>query len=151
MTREEIINEIRCLLSELDNGEDAVSYLTQNDVKWLNENIKALEQEPCEDEYIKIPKKALKYVTKGMVAYNYEWLKNHFDIERAIICGVQEPKIGHWIMDSDKEHGYCDQCGYKTDLVNGDYHNFCRKCGTRMVEPKESKNKEITSSDTKTE
>lgn len=46
MTREEIIYEIRCLLFELDNGEDAVSYLTQNDVKWLKENIKALEQEP---------------------------------------------------------------------------------------------------------
>ena len=46
MTKEEIINEIKCLLSELNNGEDAVSYLTQNDVKWLNENIKALEQEP---------------------------------------------------------------------------------------------------------
>ena len=49
MTREEIINEIKCLLSELNNGEDAVSYLTQNDVKWLNENIKALEQEPILD------------------------------------------------------------------------------------------------------
>jgi len=48
-------------------------------------------QESCEDEYIKVPKKALKYVTKGIVAYNYEWLKNHFDIERAVICGVQEP------------------------------------------------------------
>jgi hypothetical protein len=46
MTKKEIINEIKCLLSELNNGEDAVSYLTQNDVKWLNENIKALEQEP---------------------------------------------------------------------------------------------------------
>lgn len=46
MTREEIVNEIKCLLSELDSGEYAVSYLTQNDVKWLNENIKALEQEP---------------------------------------------------------------------------------------------------------
>ena len=50
-----------------------------------------LEQEPCEDEYIKIPKKALKYRTSGMVAYNVEWLKNHFDIERAVICGAQEP------------------------------------------------------------
>lgn len=50
MTREEIINEIKCLLSELNNGEDAVSYLTQNDVKWLNENIKALEQEPILDK-----------------------------------------------------------------------------------------------------
>jgi hypothetical protein len=45
MTNKEIINEIKCLLSELDNGEDAVSYLTQNDVKWLNENIKALQPE----------------------------------------------------------------------------------------------------------
>ena len=52
---------------------------------------KALEQEPCEDEYIKVPKKALKYRTAGMVAYNAEWLKNHFDIERAVICGAQQP------------------------------------------------------------
>jgi len=50
-----------------------------------------LEQEPCEDEYIKIPKKALKYRTAGMIAYNAEWLKNHFDIERAVICGAQQP------------------------------------------------------------
>ena len=48
-------------------------------------------QEPCEDEYIKVPKKALKYRTAGMVAYNAEWLKNHFDIERAVICGEQDP------------------------------------------------------------
>ena len=48
MTSEEIINEIKSILSELDNGEDAVSYLTQNDVKWLNENIKALEHS-CKD------------------------------------------------------------------------------------------------------
>lgn len=46
MTREEIINQIKCILSELDNGVDAVSYLTQNDVEWLNEIIKALELEP---------------------------------------------------------------------------------------------------------
>ncbi|MBQ2161277.1 MAG: hypothetical protein II444_05550 [Firmicutes bacterium] len=55
------------------------------------EIIKALEQESCDDEYIKVPKKALKYRTAGMVAYNAEWLKNHFDIERAVICGAQEP------------------------------------------------------------
>ena len=44
-----------------------------------------------EDEYIKVPKKAMKYVTKGMVAYNYEWLREHFDIERLVVCGDQEP------------------------------------------------------------
>lgn len=48
-------------------------------------------QEPCEDEYIKVPKKALKYRTTGMVAYNAEWLKNNFDIERIAICGEQQP------------------------------------------------------------
>lgn len=45
MTKDEIINEIKNILSELDNGEDAVAYLTQNDVEWLKENIKALEQQ----------------------------------------------------------------------------------------------------------
>lgn len=49
------------------------------------------QKEPCEDEYIKVPKKALKYRTAGMVAYNVEWLKDHFDLERAVICGVQQP------------------------------------------------------------
>jgi agmatine/peptidylarginine deiminase len=53
MTNEEIINEIRCLLSELDNGEDAVSYLTQNDIKWLNKNIKALEQDTKTEQFAK--------------------------------------------------------------------------------------------------
>lgn len=47
MTREEIINEIKTILEELDYP-DAVSYLTQNDREWLEATIKALEQEPCE-------------------------------------------------------------------------------------------------------
>ena len=59
--------------------------------EWLKDYERLLGQEPCEDEYIKVPKMALKYRTAGMVAYNAEWLKNHFDIERAVICGAQEP------------------------------------------------------------
>lgn len=66
MTRKEIINEIKCLLSELDNGEDAVSYLTRNDVKWLNENIKALEQEPTDKKFTKADIDAIvKAINKG--------------------------------------------------------------------------------------
>ena len=68
---------------------------TQQEVcKFLANYMDILEkqmQEPSEDEYIKVPKKALKYRTAGMVAYNAEWLKNNFDIERAVICGAQEP------------------------------------------------------------
>ena len=49
---------------------------------------------------------------------------------------VQEPKIGHWIFDDEcNEHGHCSECGYgRVDLVNGEPHNFCRKCGAKMVE-----------------
>lgn len=73
MTREEIINEIRCLLSELDNGEDAVSYLTQNDIKWLNENIKVLEHEPIIDKIkAKIDQEEKWLTIVGYNAYNVD-------------------------------------------------------------------------------
>lgn len=57
----------------------------------IGRELERMEQETCEDEYIKVPKKVLKYRTAGMVAYNAEWLKDHFDIERAVICGAQQP------------------------------------------------------------
>ncbi len=91
MTREEKISSLKNILSEINENENAVCYLTSEDNELIESAIEALEQEPCEDEYIKVPKKALKYRTAGMVAYNAEWLKNHFDIERSVICGAQEP------------------------------------------------------------
>lgn len=73
MTKKEITNEIKCLLSELDNGEDAVSYLTQNDVNWLNENIKALEQEPIIDKIrAEIEKQEKWLLQAGYNAYNVD-------------------------------------------------------------------------------
>ena len=53
--------------------------------KAIKAAIKALEQQPCEDEYIKVPKKALKYRTAGMVAYNAEWLKKHWQMELKVM------------------------------------------------------------------
>ena len=101
--------------------------------------IKALEQEPCEDEYIKVPKKALKYRTAGMVAYNAEWLKNHFDIERAVICGVQEPKTGHWIFDKEKLGYWISTCSECEHIFHGDElliykPKYCANCGAKMIE-----------------
>ena len=89
MTREEAIKLIQNLIDQMnENGYAEIDSFHEDALLMA---IKALEQEPCEDEYIKVPKKALKYRTAGMVAYNAEWLKNHFDIERAVICGAQEP------------------------------------------------------------
>lgn len=87
MTREEALNKAINIVRYFE-AHFAKSKEAREDAVNI---IEALEQEPCEDEYIKIPKKALKYRTTGMVAYNVEWLKNHFDIERTIICGAQQP------------------------------------------------------------
>jgi len=70
--------------------EEAIEFIAQSvksdvDMAKIADAIKALELESCEDEYIKVPKKALKYRTAEIVAYNVEWLKKHFDMERAVI------------------------------------------------------------------
>ena len=86
MTREEQVDWLCRLRADLNNG----VIFTPWNKEFTEALTDILEQEPCEDEYIKVPKKALKYRTSGMVAYNVEWLKNHFDIERAVFCGAQE-------------------------------------------------------------
>jgi len=105
MTRENAKNWLNKLYARADITDE---YGDMEDMQPYEEAldmaIQALEQEPC-DEYIKVPKKALRYRTAGMVAYNAEWLKNHFDIERAVILGCeykeQEPKTG-WIPVSER-------------------------------------------------
>lgn len=92
MTRE---YQVEKMLDELEE-EFAKANMPVNDkltlfAKVSNIIYRYAEQDLCENKYIKVPKKALKYRTAGMVAYNAEWLKNNFDIERAVICGEQEP------------------------------------------------------------
>ena len=50
--------------------------------------IKALEQEPCKG-VISIPKDALKWRGKNMVAYNVEWLREYWQKEMDIVCGIK--------------------------------------------------------------
>lgn len=100
MTREEAID----ILDDNFTAIDTHGHYTDEEVEQARQMaIKALKQESCEDECIKVPKKALKYRTAGMVAYNAEWLKNHFDIERAAICGAQQP---------------CDDCISRQDALD---------------------------------
>ena len=103
--------------------------------EWLKDYKRLKEQENCDDEYIRVPKKALKYRTAGMVAYNAEWLKNHFDIERIVICGVQEPNIGHWIrVDKDKLRcSKCDVIHLIAQYPHGKI-DWCPNCGANMIE-----------------
>jgi hypothetical protein len=57
----------------------------------------------------------------------------------------QQPKTGHWIdiMVGDMPAQACDQCKTFYPLsYTGGGHNYCPSCGSRMVEPQESEDKE---------
>lgn len=138
---EDIIKKYR----ELSGDENTIITPISRIIGYLDGYEKALEQETCEDEYIQVPKKALKYRTAGMVAYNVEWLKNHFDTERAIICGVQETKTGRWIYGRDnlgtgRNGWYCNQCehfefwDHSLDMKSAKLNlpNLCPNCGAKM-------------------
>ena len=92
MTKEEKEAVLHCLRSMIDEEhcEECSLYGTTGTDHCEKDCVRLAIEELEQDEYIKVPKKALKYRTAGIVAYNAEWLKNHFDIERAVICGVQE-------------------------------------------------------------
>lgn len=161
MTREEIINEIRCLLSELDNGEDAVSYLTQNDVKWLKENIKALERGTAHiqaiytealEEGIRCamctnPIKSDKGCDGGCIVNTKMYNKVMTEINSRLFRKI--PKEGYWKVVSDGygDNAYICECSECKDTVwvykDADRKwNYCPNCGAQMVEPWESEDEE---------
>ena len=140
MTREEIINEIKCLLSELNNGEDAVSYLTQNDVKWLNENIKALEQEPTTKNDLGVDCISRFEVT--------EILNSEYDIDKMLdrvdelpSVTPQEPRCKDckWWKDSDGE--YRRGCGAESKCPINTKTVYLGKGYCYKFEPQESEDK----------
>lgn len=52
--------------------------------------IKALEQEPRDDEItLKVKRGVLKSRQRGMVIYNVAWLREHWQMEMDIVCGVK--------------------------------------------------------------
>ena len=75
-------------------------------------------------------KLAIKYSEVNDMPCIYADLPNGLDDGHYVL----EPSHkGHWIYDDEcKEHGHCDKCGYKTDLVDGQPHNFCPNCGADM-------------------
>lgn len=42
----------------------------------------------CED-VISVPTNVIKYRANGMVAYNVEWLKKHWQMEMNLVCGIE--------------------------------------------------------------
>lgn len=142
MTREEIINEIKPILEEL-NYPDAVSYLTQNDVMWLNENIKALEQQPCED--------CISRQAAIDVIEREEFKGDAMSEIEKLPSVIPQPKMGRWIMpqqdDGMSDPVYyqvrCSECNFDLDpqtwyreLHQYGADKFCPKCGVKMEDAK---------------
>ena len=41
-----------------------------------------------------------------------------------------ERRTGKWIRIDENGYCKCSNCNNETDLLDGDYHNYCRKCGS---------------------
>lgn len=90
MTREEIVEGLKLLEDNMVHFDEL-----QNDKgEWIDvhellfEAIQALSQEPCDDT-VSIRKDVLKCRVGKLVVYNVEWLKEHWQMEMDIVCGVK--------------------------------------------------------------
>lgn len=129
MNREEAIRKVENCLA---------SYFPMEDYGEVEEIIKALEQEPCEDA---ISRKAMlnyqQYLHGRMSNEEnhklWEFIKNLPSV-------TLTQKTGQWIfVDKSHEHARCSECGYgNVDLLDGKPHNFCPNCGSFMMEDEQT-------------
>lgn len=78
-------------IAELEALDMAIKALEQNESaeEWYKLFVEKLdEQEPCDDT-VSIRKDVLKCRVGGLVVYNVEWLKKHWQMEMEIVCGVK--------------------------------------------------------------
>ena len=80
---------------------------------------------------------------KGIMAevdesLRYRFLQSLEATEMAIEALEQEPKTGHWIIETwnNKEHYICSSCQHV--VAYEPYYQYCPYCGAKMVEQRES-------------
>jgi DNA-directed RNA polymerase subunit RPC12/RpoP len=139
MTINKAIDIIKCLAWHTRPSEEDVEQV-----------IKALEQQPCEDAISR--QEAIKYLNTNMAWYDEdgeiadsdEKLKAITDLVNGVPPVIPQPKTGHWI-NIDETHSKCDRCGAVFEIAseNGEA-NYCPNCGAKMVEPQESENVVVT-------
>ena len=128
MTREETINKVQGYLTD---------YLPIEDYEELDEIIKALKQEPCEDA---ISKASVFEIMGNLMSIPYDFdrpitekdVSESMDEIRALPPVTPVRPKGHWI-NIDKTHSKCDKCGAIFEIVsaNGEA-NYCPNCGCLM-------------------
>ncbi len=111
--------------------------------KAICNNLKALEQEPCEDA---ISRQAAKdwfctnYCSEHNKCEHFEQGDCNAMIELFAISSVTpKQRTGHWI-ESRCDMYECSECDHTYTDFSGDRYgmNYCPNCGCAMVEPQES-------------
>ena len=94
---------------------------------------KALEQEHCEDAISR--DKAIVQLSHNKIGDDDCDVIVQKDIEtiKALPSVTPQQRTGHWI-DLDEKSAVCSCC-YRNNTLYGD---FCKWCGTKMVEPQKS-------------
>ena len=118
MTREEAINKVQGYL---------IDYLPIEDYEELDEIIKALEKESCEDA-----------ISRQSVLDYLKYLHGEMSEEefvKALPSVTPARPSGHWIDHSDEGYVECSNCGSATNCDGNiaDLH-FCFSCGAKMDE-----------------
>ena len=144
MTRGERIKLIRHLKYNRSIGADYM--ITDKDA---DEIIKALEQEPCEDCISR------EKLDKALYERFHEEdsPNNITDVRLGAVrnfvrefppANPQEPKTGHWIEHKNNGMSYieCSECSCWFLRMYLTRNSYCPNCGTKMIEPQESEEKE---------
>ena len=126
MNREEAIRKVESCLTD---------YFPIEDYGEVEEIIKALKEEPCEDA---VSREAVLAIAGDscLDLDNYEDTKEFCDEIKGLPSVVPAHKTGRWIfVDDTHEHARCSRCGYgNIDLLDGKPHNFCPNCGSFMID-----------------
>ena len=125
MNREEAIRKVKGCLTD---------YFPIEDCGEVEEIIKALKQESCEDA---ISRKAMldyQQYLQGKMSNEENHKLWEFIKDLPSVAHTQE--IGRWIfVDKAHEHAHCSECGYgNIDLLDGRPHKYCPNCGSFMIQ-----------------
>lgn len=137
MTNEDKINYLKDILSEINESEDAVCYLTSEDSEVIESAIKALEQEPCKDTISR--EDAIGAVANlfEMSEYPHPYpqgkpirLKDIKEKLKQLPPVQPKIKVGHWIHTSGYNY-HCSECDFIQHESMSEY-KYCPNCGCHI-------------------
>ena len=123
MNKEEAIRKVEGCLTD---------YFPMEDYGEVEEIIKTLEQEPCEDAISR--KSMLNYQQYLHGRMSNEENHKLWEFIKNLPSVTHTQKTGRWIfVDDAHEHARCSECGYgNVDLLDRRPHNYCPNCGSKM-------------------